>query len=162
MDFILIWFIDMKYAVWVSSITCSTFTGTWFVGNIGHQKGPLKHCLIAAYVLHPTLYVMNDYALWMYAMTLASVMTFDSFSKTWRYTPKQKLSLSRRLLRFSALTLIYCALWSSSIYLKNESHSENQREMRFPEFVWNTLLGVKVRRFVRRKIIRFFFIKYEI
>jgi hypothetical protein len=67
-------------------------SGTWLVGNIGHEQGNLKPPLIASYAVY-ILYGMSDKSVT--TCTLSAASTFNHWSKQWRRTPRKKLSFWR-------------------------------------------------------------------
>lgn len=110
-------------------------TGTWFVGNVGKEKGSLWIPLVASYICYPTLYYIGDESTWMGLMILASFLSFDSFAKEWRLRPKKKRSLRVRIAILTAAILIYSSLWASYFYFNATIVDNDGEEIKLSDAV---------------------------
>ncbi|XP_051175460.1 dnaJ homolog subfamily C member 22 [Leptopilina boulardi] len=109
--------------------------GTWFVGNVGKEKGSLWIPLVASYICYPTLYYIGDESTWMGLMILASFLSFDSFAKEWRLRPKKKRSLRVRIAILTAAILIYSSLWASYFYFNATIVDNDGEEIKLSDAV---------------------------
>ncbi|XP_052746808.1 dnaJ homolog subfamily C member 22 [Bicyclus anynana] len=112
-----VWGLNVKFLNWLVPLAASL--GVWAVGNIGREKGGLKWPLLAAYVSYPIRYFYYDKTVWITIMVLAAALVFDSYSKEWRRTPRQKRHVAKRLAVFGVCATLYLSLWASSLYFND-------------------------------------------
>ncbi|XP_066582189.1 dnaJ homolog subfamily C member 22 [Prorops nasuta] len=90
--------------------------GVWVIGNIGREKGSIWIPLASAYIIYPTYYYINDVTTWVFVMTLAASLSFDTFSKQWRLKPKKKRGAIKRIVHLSLALFLYLSLLGSYLY----------------------------------------------
>lgn len=110
--------INWSYLHWV--IPFFVALGVWTVGNVGREKGVLRHCLAAAYLTYPIRYVVYDETYWFTGMVFMSAIIFDVYSKEWRRTPPKRHGVIKRTVLLSTAVVIYLSLWSCYFYFNGK------------------------------------------
>lgn len=66
------------------------FAGVWTVGNIGKEQGKPWITIAVSYVTYLSRWYFYDENIWLSLLMFVAALTFDSFSKEWRRTPRKK------------------------------------------------------------------------
>lgn len=111
-------------------------TGIWMVGNMGRERGPLWHCLLAAYIAYPIRYVIYDETYWLTFVLVASALAFDNFSKDFRRAPIRR-SLKKRCVYLSTGITLYLALWGAFFYFNGKITDSEGDEIPVHEAIHN-------------------------
>lgn len=90
------------------------------VGNIGRQKGTIKHCLITAYLVYPIRYYVYDETVWLSLTLSLSALAFDTWSKQFDKSPPTRGSLKLRTLRLTAGIIIYLSIFCAFLYFNGK------------------------------------------
>lgn len=104
---------------------------------MGREKGPLWHCLLAAYLCYPIRYYVYDETYWMTAMIIVSSLAFDHWSKEWRRDAPTRRSLKKRILILSTAVCIYLSLWGSFLYFNGKITDSEGDEVPIYEAIQN-------------------------
>uniref|UniRef100_A0A7G3AG17 Putative dnaj molecular chaperone similarity domain protein n=1 Tax=Lutzomyia longipalpis TaxID=7200 RepID=A0A7G3AG17_LUTLO len=131
------WGIDFSFLHWALPFFASL--GVWTVGNIGREKGPLIHCLLAAYALYPIRYWIYDEDVWILLMNVASASAFDFWSKEWRRTRPKRHGLCKRGFYLSIAICLYSSLWVSYLYFNGKIQDSEGDEVPVHEAIRNFL-----------------------
>ncbi|KAK2587881.1 hypothetical protein KPH14_003978 [Odynerus spinipes] len=113
--------------------------GVWTVGNIGREEGPIWHCLVAAYLVYPTLHYIGDDTTWIFLMVVASSLAFDTFSKRWRLKPRKKEGWHRRTLILLLAVTLYSSLIGSYLYFNAVITDSEGEEIKLSEAIQHFL-----------------------
>ncbi|XP_076286972.1 TM2 and DnaJ domain-containing protein wurst [Lasioglossum baleicum] len=111
----------------------------WTVGNIGRERGTIWFALVAAYLCYPTFSYIGDETIWMCLMTIASALSFDSFSKKWRLKPQQRESLVRRLFHLGLVAALFTSLLVSYFYFNAVVTDSEGEEIKLSEAIQHFL-----------------------
>lgn len=103
--------ISWKFLHWLVPFVVAL--GVWTVGNCGREHGPLRHCLIAAYLAYPIRYILYDEVWWLTATVVVSALAFDHWSKQWLLRPPKRRSMKRRVATLYFCGCLYLALFGS-------------------------------------------------
>ncbi|KAJ8924741.1 hypothetical protein NQ315_000894 [Exocentrus adspersus] len=112
------WFIPLAVAL-----------GVWVVGNIGREQGKPWLTIAVSYLTYLSRWYFFDENIWLTLMVFSAGLTFDTFSKEWRRTPKKKKSLTRRVTVLFFCAVLYCGLWSSYFYFNGKITDSNGDEI---------------------------------
>lgn len=99
------------------------------MGNIGREKGKPWLTIAASYCSYLTRWSFPDENVWLTVMVFCAALTFDTFSKEWRRTPRKKKSLVRRVSVLLVCAMLYVALWSSYFYFNGKITDANGDEI---------------------------------
>lgn len=113
--------------------------GVWIVGNVGQEKGTIKHCLIAAYLVYPIRFWVYDETYWSLATICASALAFETFSKQWRLEVPKRKSKKARAVPLAVGVVIYLALLSSYFYFNGKVADADGNEVPLQEAIQNFL-----------------------
>lgn len=109
--------------------------GVWTVGNIGREQGSIWIALCSAYLFYPTLFYIGDDSTWIFLMTVAASLNFDTFSKEWRLKPRKKRGFVRRTFCLSLAAVIYLSLIGSYLYFNAAITDSEGEEIKLSEAV---------------------------
>ncbi|XP_018569722.1 dnaJ homolog subfamily C member 22 [Anoplophora glabripennis] len=112
------WFIPLAVAL-----------GVWVVGNIGREQGKPWLTILVSYLTYLARWYYFDENIWLTLMVFCSGLTFDTFSKEWRRTPKKKKSFTKRVTVLFLCAVLYCGLWSSYLYFNGKITDSNGDEI---------------------------------
>ncbi|XP_059614940.1 dnaJ homolog subfamily C member 22 [Phlebotomus argentipes] len=129
--------IDFSFLHW--TLPFFTSLGVWIVGNIGREKGPLWHCLIAAYASYPIRYKLYDEDYWMLIMIVISASVFDMCSKKWRLERPKRHGLCKRGFYLVLAISCYSSLWICYLYFNGKIQDSEGDEVPVHEAIHNFL-----------------------
>ncbi|CAH1167384.1 unnamed protein product [Phyllotreta striolata] len=112
------WFIPLAAAL-----------GIWVVGNIGRERGKPWIAIAVSMATYPTRWYFFDENIWLTLMVFCAGLSFDTFSKQWRRTPRKKRSLVKRVSILLACAFVYSALWTSFFYFNGKITDSNGDEI---------------------------------
>ncbi|KAL1517312.1 hypothetical protein ABEB36_001092 [Hypothenemus hampei] len=112
------WFIPLAVAL-----------GVWVVGNIGREQGKPWLSIAVSYISYISRWYFYDEGVWLSIMMFSTAITFDTFSKEWRRTPKEKRSFWKRASTLTFCAILYIGLWSSYIYFNGKITDSNGDEI---------------------------------
>jgi len=107
--------------------------GVWIVGNIGREKGSPTIAVLTAYLAYSSRWYFFDEGVWLSITVLCSALAFDSFSKEWRRTPREKKSFCKRVSILILCGTIYIGLWCSYFYFNGTVTDSNGDEVPISE-----------------------------
>lgn len=113
--------------------------GVWTVGNIGRERGNLRHCLITAYLVYPMRFWVYDETYWFLGTVVASALAFDQFAKEWDLSVPRKRSKKARAVPLVLAVLVYLALLSSYFYFNGTVADADGNEVPLQEAIQNFL-----------------------
>lgn len=131
--------IDFSFLHWTLPFFAAL--GVWTVGNIGREKGPLKHCLLAAYASYPIRYWFYDEDIWMLVMIIVSASAFDYWSKQWRLERPRRRGFFKRAFCICMAVSVYSSLWLSYLYFNGKIKDEDGDEVPVHEAIRNFLMS---------------------
>ena len=105
------------------------------MGNVGKEQGSLWLCLLTSYACYPTLYYIGDDNMWIFLMSLASSLAFDTFSKNWRLKSKKKTSKLHQLTWAVVGVILVSSLLSSYFYFNATLIDSEGEEIKLSEAV---------------------------
>lgn len=111
--------------------------GVWTVGNCGREQGPLKHCLIAAYLAYPIRYILYDEVWWLTTTVVVSALAFDYYSKAWLLRPPKRRSMKRRIATLYLCCFLYLSLFGSYFVFNSKFTDSDGEEVPMYEAIQN-------------------------
>lgn len=86
-------------------------------------------------MFYPTLPYIRDTSWWVFLMTVAASLSFDTFSKQWRLKPRKKRSFARRMFYLSLAAALYLSLHGCNLYFNVMVTNSDGEEMSLHEYV---------------------------
>ncbi|XP_066138257.1 dnaJ homolog subfamily C member 22 [Euwallacea fornicatus] len=103
--------------------------GVWVVGNIGKEQGKPWLTIAVSYITYISRWYIYDDSIWLSLVMFSAAITFDTFSKEWRRSPKKKSPLWKRAIVVACCVFLYISLWSSYIYFNGKITDSNGEEI---------------------------------
>lgn len=119
--------INWNYLHWL--IPLAVALGVWIVGNIGREQGKPWLTIAVTYATYTSRWYFFDESIWLTLMVFCAGLTFDSFSKHWRRTPRKKRNFAARVSVLLVCAILYSALWSSYFYFNGKITDSNGDEI---------------------------------